>query len=167
MENVIEKRIFTIRNTRVMIDSDLALLYGIETKNLKRQVNRNIERFPEDFMFELTRIEFEFLRCQFGTIEIGDGRGKHSKYLPYAFTEQGIAMLSSVLDSKRAVSVNIQIMRLFVQTRILSARNNKIQKELSEIKRKLGKHDVDIRAIIQIIDKMTCEQKLSRKRIGF
>lgn len=111
----IQQMIHFIRGERVILDRDLAILYGVETKNLKRQVKRNIARFPADFMIELTREEYNSLRCQNGTIE--NGRGEHSKYLPYAFTENGVAMLSSVLTSEVAVQINIQIMRAFTLTR--------------------------------------------------
>ena len=111
----VKQMIHVIRGERVILDSDLAALYGVETKNLKRQVKRNIERFPADFMIELSREEYNSLRCQNGTIE--NGRGEHSKYLPYAFTENGVAMLSSVLTSKVAVQINIQIMRAFTWMR--------------------------------------------------
>lgn len=113
--NQVQEMIHVVRGERVILDSDLAQLYGVETKNLKRQVKRNIERFPSDFMIELTREEYNSLRCQNGTIE--NGRGEHSKYLPYAFTENGVAMLSSVLTSETAVQVNIQIMRAFTWMR--------------------------------------------------
>ena len=108
----IQDMIHVIRGQRVILDSDLARLYDVETKQLKRQVRRNITRFPSDFMFELTRDEYNLLRCQNGTIE--NGRGEYSKYLPFAFTENGVAMLSSVLTSELAVQTNIQIMRAFV-----------------------------------------------------
>ena len=111
----VQQMIHVIRGERVILDRDLAVLYGVETKNLKRQVKRNIERFPSDFMMELTREEYNSLRCQNGTIE--NGRGEHSKYLPFAFTENGVAMLSSVLTSEVAVQVNIQIMRAFTMMR--------------------------------------------------
>ena len=111
----VQKMIHIIRGERVILDSDLAMLYGVETKNIKRQVKRNLSRFPEDFMMELTREEYNSLRCQNGTIE--KGRGEHSKYLPFAFTENGVAMLSSVLTSEIAVQVNIQIMRAFTLIR--------------------------------------------------
>ena len=108
---VIATKILEIRGKKVILDSDLAKLYGVETKHLTRQVRRNIKRFPSDFMIQLTRKEYQqLLRCQIGTLEMG----KYSKYLPYAFTEQGIAMLSSVLNSERAIMVNIVIMRAFV-----------------------------------------------------
>jgi hypothetical protein len=106
----IESRIHSIRDQKVMLDRDLAELYGVETKQLKRAVRRNIERFPDDFMFELTKEEYEILRCQFGTLSWG----AHAKFLPFAFTENGVAMLSGVLNSPRAVQVNIQIMRAFL-----------------------------------------------------
>lgn len=111
----VQQMIHTVRGEQVILDSDLAALYGVETKNLKRQVKRNITRFPDDFMIELTREGYNALRCQNGTIE--NGRGEHSKYLPYAFTENGVAMLSSVLTSEVAVQINIQIMRAFTLMR--------------------------------------------------
>ena len=111
----VQQMIHVIRGERVILDRDLAQLYGVETKNLKRQVKRNASRFPSDFMIELSREEYNSLRCQNGTIE--NGRGEHSKYLPYAFTESGVAMLSSVLTSEVAVQVNIQIMRAFTMLR--------------------------------------------------
>lgn len=111
----VQQMIHVIRGERVILDRDLARLYGVETKNLKRQVKRNLERFPSDFMIELTREEYNSLRCQNGTIE--NGRGEHSKYLPYAFTENGVAMLSSVLTSEVAIQINIQIMRAFTWMR--------------------------------------------------
>jgi len=111
----VQQMIHVIRGERVILDRDLAKLYGVETKNLKRQVKRNLERFPSDFMIELTREEYNSLRCQNGTIE--NGRGEHSKYLPYAFTENGVAMLSSVLTSEVAIQINIQIMRAFTWMR--------------------------------------------------
>lgn len=111
----IKTPIYDIRGLKVMLDSDLAELYEVEVKYLKRQVNRNIERFPKDFMFELTHKEYNSLRCQIGTLK--SGRGQHAKYLPYVFTEEGVAMLSGVLRSKTAIQVNINIMRAFVLIR--------------------------------------------------
>jgi len=111
----IQGKIHEIKGIRVMLDFDLAEMYGIETKALKQSVRRNIERFPNDFMFELTRDEYNSLRSQFVTLEIG--RGKYSKYLPFAFTEQGVAMLSSVINSKTAIATNINIMRAFIVLR--------------------------------------------------
>lgn len=135
----IQSMIHEIRGERVILDSDLAKLYGVETKNLKRQVKRNISRFPLDFMFELTREEYLSLRCQNGTIE--NGRGEHSKYLPFAFSENGVAMLSSVLTSEIAVQVNIQIMRAFTVFRKSIAalsqtalRQDKLELEVEKLK---------------------------------
>lgn len=136
----IEERIFTIRGKQVMIDKDLALLYGVETKRLNEQVKRNIERFPEDFMFQLTMEEC--LRSQFATLN--QAQGQHLKYLPYAFTENGIAMLSSVLRSETAIAVNIKIMRTFSQIRKsiykdsnLSNRVELIEYNMSDMRRLL------------------------------
>jgi hypothetical protein len=111
----IEKMIFVIRGQKVMLDGDLAVLYEVETKSLNRAVRRNISRFPEDFMFQLTLEEYEILRYQIGTLRFE--HGKHRKYLPLVFTEQGVAMLSGVLNSERAVGVNVAIMRTFVRIR--------------------------------------------------
>ena len=123
----IRTRIYEIRGKKVMLDRDLAELYHVETKQLKRQVKRNLTRFPEDFMFELTYEENDALRCQIGTLK----RGEHSKYLPYAFTELGIAMLSTVLSSELAIQMNINIMRAFVLMRqalsALSATNLRVE----------------------------------------
>ena len=139
----IENRIYTIRGMKGMLDFHLAEMYSIETKNLKRQVKRNIERFPEDFMFELTAIEFNSLRSQFGTLE--KGKGQHPKYLPFAFTEQGVAMLSSVLNSKQAIAVNIQIMRVFVNFRAIASQHKDILKKLDALENKVGEHDTSIK----------------------
>ena len=133
---VIATKIFEVRDKKVMLGSDLAKLYGVQTKHLTRQVRRNIKRFPPDFMIQLTRKEYQaLLRCQFGTLEIG----KYSKYLPYAFTEQGIAMLSSVLNSDRAIRVNIQIMRAFVQLRKMLLTNADLRKKIEQMEKKYDK----------------------------
>ena len=114
-DNPIQDIIYDIRGAKVMLDYDLASMYEVDVSQLKRQVRRNIDRFPEDFMFELTSEEVSALRCQNGILKTG--RGQHSKYLPFAFTEEGVAMLSGVLRSKVAVQVNINIMRAFVAVR--------------------------------------------------
>ena len=124
---VIEKKIYLIRSHKVMLDSDLAELYGVETKMLVRAVKRNIERFPSDFMFQLTKEEFDNLRFHFGTSSQWGGR----RYLPYAFTEQGVAMLSSVLRSKRAIQVNITIMRVFVRLRQILSTHKELAYKLA------------------------------------
>src|SRR3989337_3496070 len=120
----ISSKIFLIRDEKVLLDFDLAELYGVATKQLKRAVRRNIARFPIDFMFPLTKTEDNSLRSQIGTLK----RGEHSKYLPYAFTEQGVAMLSSVLRSKRAAQVNIEIMRTFVRLRLMIASHKDLER---------------------------------------
>lgn len=132
---VVQNKVYTLRGSKVMLDFDLAELYEIETKALKQAVRRNIERFPDDFMFELTREEYTFLRSQIVTLE--KGKGRYSKYLPFAFTEQGVAMLSSVLNSYKAIQVNITIMRAFVNIRQhyldskeLQARIDKLEDEM-------------------------------------
>lgn len=134
--DTIKSSIYEVRGQRVMLDSDLAELYEVEVSQLKRQVRRNIDRFPEDFMFELTREEYDSLRCQNGTIK--SGRGQHSKYLPFAFTEEGVAMLSGMLKSKTAMQVNINIMRAFVAIRHAVA-----SMQLSDLRYEQLSHKVD------------------------
>jgi ORF6N domain len=129
--DIIQNKIFEIRGHKVMLDYDLAILYEIETKVLKQSVRRNIGRFPEDFMFELTDIELNSLRSQFVTLK--NGRGQHSKYLPFAFTEQGIAMLSSVINSEKAIKINISIIRAFVTLRQFSLSYSELKKRIEEI----------------------------------
>ncbi len=158
----IENKIHIIRNHSVMLDSDLAQLYGVETKFLKRNVNRNIERFPLDFMFELTPKEQEFLRCQIGTLE--KGRGKHPKYLPYVFTQEGVAMLSSVLNSKRAIQVNIQIMRAFIRLKGFQFSVAGLRKEIQEMRRK---YDAGFASVFDAIGKLLDRPKKLIKVKGF
>lgn len=164
-EQFIMSKILLIRDQKVMIDSDLAILYGVENKQLKRQVRRNIERFPEDFMFELTRTEYEILRSQFGTLK----QGEHSKYLPMAFTEQGVAMLSSVLNSPAAIKVNIQIIRVFTKIRELLAETLNVKLEIEHIKKKLINHDKNIELVFTYLDEMMEKQdnKVERIKIGY
>ena len=146
---IMATRIFEIRGKKVMLDRDLAELYDVETKHLTRQVRRNIKRFPPDFMIQLTREDYrELLRRQFGALEMG----KYSKYLPCAFTEQGIAMLSSVLNSDRAVQVNIQIMRAFVQIRKMLLTNSDLRRKIEEMEKKYDKKFVIVfEAIRQLL----------------
>lgn len=162
---VIENKILLLRGKKVMLDEDLANLYGVETKQLKRQVKRNLARFPEDFMFTLTQKEYqEFLRCQIGTLK----KGGYSKYLPYAFTEQGVAMLSSVLRSERAVQVNIAIMRVFVQLKEMIATHKELAHKIGELERKMEKKDEEIQAIFQVIrELMAPPLEKTKKIIGF
>jgi len=147
---LIQSKIVVLRDEKVMIDRDLAELYSVETKQLKRAVRRNIDRFPADFMFELTREEYNSLRSHFGTSSWGGTR-----YLPMAFTEQGVAMLSSVLNSKRAIEVNIAIMRAFVQLRKITSSQKQLARKLQEIEARLEDHDESIGAIFEAIQQLT------------
>ena len=155
--------ILFIRGQKVMLDHDLATLYGVETKVLVRSVQRNIHRFPKDFMFQLTRKEFENLRCQFGTSRFWGGR----RYRPYAFTEQGVAMLSSVLSSRKAIAVNIAIMRAFVKIREVLSANKELAEKLKELESKLEKHDADIHNIFDAIRQLMAVQEKPKRQIGF
>ena len=161
---IIENKIYFIRNVKVMLDSDLALLYGVETKQLKRQVRRNIERFPDDFMFELNEIESEILRSQIGTSSWGG-----SRYVPMVFTEQGISMLSSVLSSATAIKMNIQIIRVFTKIREVLNDNLNIKIEIEEIKKKLSNHSKNIELVYSYLDEMMdkSENKVERTKIGY
>lgn len=145
-EEVIATKILLIRGKRVMLDKDLAKLYQVDTSQLIRQVRRNIDRFPEDFMFQLTKEEFENLMCQFGTSSWGGTRKP-----PYAFTEQGVAMLSGVLHSKRAVQVNIQIMRAFIQLKRMLLTNADLRRKIEEMEKK---YDKQFAIVFQAIKKL-------------
>src|SRR6478752_2540232 len=138
----IEKRILVVRGRQVMLDEDLADLYGVETKRLVEQVKRNLDRFPEDFMCQLNKEEAAALRSQIATSNTGRG-GR--RYAPYVFTEQGVAMLSSVLRSKRAIAVNIEIMRAFVELRRIASSYAVIEKRLEQIERGMGEHAIGFR----------------------
>jgi len=146
---MIEKKIYLIRGHKVMLDSDLAELYGVATKVLLQAVKRNLNRFPEDFMFMLKYQDVAALRSQIVTLK--KGRGEHRKYLPYVFTEQGVAMLSSVLNSERAVQVNIAIMRAFVKLREMLSTNKELAIKLAQLERKIEKHDEEIKLIFDAI----------------
>ena len=151
-----------IRGQKVMIDSDLAHLYGIKTKNLNKAVSRNPRRFPKDFMFRLTTQEYENLRFQIGTSKRGGRR-----YLPSAFTEQGVAMLSSVLNSERAILVNIAIMRAFVRIKQTLVTHKEVSRKLKELEDRSDKHDSQINAIFDAIRKMLTIEEKPKRRIGF
>ena len=157
----IEKRIFLLRGQKVMLDADLAELYGVETGALKRAVKRNRERFPEDFMFPLTFQEVGILRCQNGISSWGGHR-----FLPYAFTEQGVAMLSSVLKGKRAVQVNIEIMRAFVKLREMLASHKDLALKLAEMEKK---YDSQFKVVFDAIRELMTpiEPPPKPRRIGF
>ncbi|MBI5625480.1 MAG: ORF6N domain-containing protein [Elusimicrobia bacterium] len=166
----LDKLIHSIRGQRVMIDAQLAHLYGVPVRQLKRQVRRNLERFPQDFMFQLTRAEYASLRCQIGTFK----RGAHAKYLPYAFTEQGVAMLSSVLRSRRAVLVNLAIMRAFVRLRQalsthegLRDRLDAIEDQLAGQRGELGRHARRIKEVFDAIRRLMTPPEEPPRRIGF
>jgi len=146
---VVATKILLVRGRKVMLDSDLAKLYGVETKQLIRQMKRNYTRFPNDFMYQLTREEVRNLRCQFGTSNKGGRR-----YLPYVFTEQGVAMLSTVLNSERAIQVNIAIMRAFVKLRELLLTHKELAEKLEELERKYQLHETDIQVIFEAIKKL-------------
>ncbi len=181
----IAQSIFSIRGHRVMLDSDLAELYGVSTKRLNQQVHRNIRRFPEDFMFQVTRQEVEILRLQIATsssqrsqfatlkedslrlqiatLESYGGR----RYLPYVFTEQGVAMLSGVLKSDRAIDVNVAIMRAFVRLRQILSANKELSAKLDQLERKTEKHNEEIQAIFLAIRQLMKPPEPTRRKIGF
>ncbi|MBL7731826.1 MAG: ORF6N domain-containing protein [Chitinophagaceae bacterium] len=179
----IQNRIYEIRGERVMLDFDLAFLYEVETKVLNQAVKRNIKRFPEDFMFQLTKEEWEYLKDQTEHSESGNslrsqfvtlkkGRGTHSKYLPYAFTEQGVAMLSGVLKSDKAIEMNIAIMRAFVEIRKVLLQESNIKEQLKQIKERIGEHDAQLNqlydAMENLLDENAGKKKWEeRERIGF
>lgn len=158
----VERRILLVRGHKVMLDSDLAELYGVKTKTLNRAVRRNAERFPEGFMFQLTLEEYRNLRYQFGTLK--SEWGKHRKYFPLAFTEQGVAMLSSVLRSKRAIQVNIAIMKTFVKIREMLANHRDLAEKLDALERK---YDSQFKAVFDVIRELMTPPPLPRRRIGF
>ncbi len=181
----IQNRIYEIRGERVMLDKDLAGLYETETKRLTEVVKRNMKRFPPDFMFQLTPEEWESMRSQIvttenvrqslrpqnATLKIG-GRGQHSKYLPYAFTEQGVAMLSGLLNSDIAINMNIAIMRAFVGIHRIVLQQSDLKMGLKEIKQHLGDHDAQLNQIYDAMENLLDEKAAQRKwderdRIGF
>jgi len=165
-ESFITNKIYRIRGMQVMLDFDLAELYSVENKVLKQQVRRNIDRFPKDFLFELTKDEWDSLRSQFVTLE-NKGRGKYTKYLPFAFTEQGVAMLSSVLRSKQAIDINIQIMRVFVKMRSLITSHAEILEKIEKLEATEEEQNAHIRRIYEIIKELIEPNYKNRKKIGF
>ncbi len=158
IERVISK-IYLIRGNKVMIDKDLAELYEVETKSFTRTIKRNIDRFPSDFMFQLNKKEFENLRSHFGTSSWGGRR-----YLPYVFTEQGVAMLSSVLNSKKAIQVNIQIIRTFTKLRELLSTNKELKKKVETMEKK---YDTKLSQVFEILKQLIQQKALPKKPIGF
>ncbi|KQB43341.1 KilA-N, DNA-binding domain-containing protein [Flavobacterium daejeonense] len=166
-EENISNTIYYIRNQKVMLDRDLAMLYGIETRVLKQAVRRNISRFPEDFMFELTKIEYDSLRSQIVTLE--KGRGQHQKYLPFAFTEHGILMLSSVLNSEKAIQTNIQIMRIFVKVRQMLLDTTEMKLDIVQIQKKLENQGKNIELVFTYLDELIekKDDEKPRTKIGY
>ncbi|TET67021.1 MAG: ORF6N domain-containing protein [Candidatus Aminicenantes bacterium] len=156
----IESIILLIRGQKVILDHGLAELYGVTTGNLNKAVKRNIDRFPNDFMFQLTAEEYKSLRFHFGILE----KGRHSKYLPYAFTEQGVAMLSSVLKSKRAVQVNIEIIRAFVRLRRMLSAHKGLERKLIALEKK---YDEQFKVVFDAIRALMAPPEKPRKKIGF
>ena len=172
---LIERRIYLIRGQKVMLDFDLAELYGVTTSRLNERVTRNQKRFPEDFMFRLTKKEAESLRSQFAIsnadlrsqiVTSNIGRGGR-RYLPRAFTEQGVAMLSTVLNSEQAIEVNIAIMRAFVRLRQMLETNEELNRKFAAVVRKLSTHDKYFRVVFDELKKLTEEPPSPSRQIGF
>ncbi len=176
----IQNRIYEIRGERVMLDRDLAAMYEVETRVLNQSVKRNIKRFPKDFMFQLTKDEFEALRFQIETLEkpmssqivMTYQNRRPNAALPYAFTEQGVAMLSGILNSDKAINMNIAIMRAFVEVRRVLLRQSDLKEQLKEIKERLGEHDAQLNQIYDAMENLLDEKAAQRKwdereRIGF
>lgn len=161
-EEYISQKIYIIRGEKVMIDKDLAQLYGVETKVLNQAVKRNLNRFPKDFMFKLSLKEANIPRSQIVTLE----SGKNIKYCPFAFTEQGVAMLSSVLSSDRAIQVNIQIMRMFTHLQKMLSSHKELREKIEILEKKYNKNFALVfQAIRQLLD--IGKEKASRRKIGF
>ena len=166
-EESIERAIYLIRGKKVMLDRDLAALYGVQTGVFNQAVSRNSERFPEDFMFQLTPEEVKSLRSQIVILKTGK-RGAHSKYLPHVFTEQGVAMLSSVLNSARAIQVNIQIMRTFTKLRELMQSRGELRRKIEAMEKKYDhQFHVVFDAIKKILAFHEVEKKKPKRMIGF
>lgn len=163
-QEVVENKIFMMRGLKVMLDKDLALLYEIDPRALRQQVKRNRDRFPADFMFQLNAEEVRYVVSQ----NVTPSKSHFGGYLPYAFTEQGVAMLSSVLHSKRAAHVNIAIMRAFVKLRDILATHKELAHKLNELERKFEKHDTEIQSIFEAIRQlMAPPPESAKRRIGF
>ncbi|WP_374174477.1 ORF6N domain-containing protein [Flavobacterium tructae] len=159
-EETISNKIYYIRNQKVMLDSDLALLYDVETKRLNEQVKRNLSRFPKDFMFQLTENEFENLKSQIATSSWGG-----SRKLPFVFTEHGVMMLSSVLKSDKAIQTNIQIMRIFTKVREMLLDTTEIKVDILQIQKKLENHDKNIELVFSYLDELTEKKEDGNERV--
>ncbi|MBT3213934.1 MAG: ORF6N domain-containing protein [Deltaproteobacteria bacterium] len=158
----IQTQIHTIREQKVLLDSDLATMYQVETRTLNQAVTRNIERFPEDFMFQLTEDEYKILRSQ--NVILRSEHGKHRKYTPRAFTENGVAMLSSVLRSTRAIQVNIEIMRTFTQLREAALTHVKLSRKLEQME---TKYDQQFKVVFDALKALVTPPKTTKRKIGF
>ena len=163
--NAIASGIYLIRGKKVMLDRDLAVLYGVSTRHLKRQVRRNRNRFPEDFMFELSMEETQKWRCQFGTSNLTDKMGL--RHAPFAFTEHGILMLSSVLNSEKAAQINIAIMRVFLRLREMIMTNSALALRLERIDKTVANHGENIRKLYQIVTRFSATTRKPKGPIGF
>ena len=163
-DEVVISKIYLIRGQKVMIDRDLAELYGVETKRLKEAVRRNIERFPEDFMFEMNKPEFDQWR-KANITEADDKQGL--RYAPFCFTEQGVTMLSCVLNSKRAIEVNIQVIRIFTRLREMVLTHKDILLKLEQLERKVGRQDGDIKLIFKYLKELLNPKAEPMRRIGY
>ena len=158
----IEKTILLIRGQKVMLDEDLAELYGVAVKVLNQAVRRNQKRFPSDFMIQLTKNEYDEIRSRLPNLK--SGRGRYRKYLPYAFTEQGVAMLSTVLNSERSIQVNVEIMRTFVRLRQILASHSQLARKVEQIEKK---YDSNFKVVFEAIHQLMEPPRPKRKRIGF
>ncbi|MCX6274834.1 MAG: ORF6N domain-containing protein [Bacteroidetes bacterium] len=161
----IENKIYLIRNHKVMIDTDLAMMYGVTVKRLNEQVRRNITRFPKDFIFQLTKSEYDFQRSQIATFE--KGKGRYRKYLPYAFTEHGAVMLASVLNSRIAVEASIQVVRAFVKLREVLSTHKELATKFQLLENKFDKHDDEIQALFEAIRQLMETPNPPRRKIGY
>jgi len=161
----IENRILLVRRQKVLLDADLAALYGVTTKRFNEQVRRNQARFPADFMFELSREEWDSLRSQFATLKTG--RGQHRKYLPHAFTEHGAIMAATILNSTRATEVSVYVVRAFVRMREVLATHKELAKKLDALERRIDAQDETIVDIVRAIRELMAPPQPKRRPIGF
>jgi hypothetical protein len=164
-EDGIIDKIHIIRSVKVMLDKDLAEMYGVKVKRLNEAVKRNVNRFPQDFMFQLSSEEANAARSQIAALN--NPRGSNIKYLPYAFTEQGVAMLSSILNSETAIAVNIQIIRVFTQMKQALLDNKELFLKIEKIEKKLTQHDEEIQTVFKVLKKLLEPKPVVRKEIGF
>ncbi len=163
-DEIITSKIYLIRGQKVMLDRDLAELYGVETRVLKQAVRRNSKRFPEDFMFEMTKEELELWRAQFA---IANKDKKGLRYAPFCFTEQGVTMLSCVLNSERAIAVNIRIIRVFTKIREVLTDNLSLKLDIEDIKKKLSNHSKNIELVFNYLDELIDKKGKPRTKIGY